>query len=203
MTAILTKRVAFITLIFGAFGGALTLLLKIQEMQSYYPALGALIALLTSLLVSFLIIGKRNSKVMRQFKIAAALLFACFLACAVLHTRKVINHTFEYVEFDETNRYVKGNYSDSGLAIKKRYPTLNDEEILRQKMGGVDAIKIYWDASSVDNNVFLLILTYCGIVLFFVAAVTFLTEVLSERKTPKRRVTRKAPAKTAEETLEE
>jgi hypothetical protein len=184
---ILNNRVTYITLIFGAFGGALSLLLKIEELKTYYPSLSILIALLVSLLVSLLIKGKRGPKVRNRFKIAALVLFVLFLICAIQHTRYIINKSFEYHEFDETNRYVKGIYSDSGLATKKRYPSLNDEQILYQKMGGADGIKIFWTPVSVDNNIFLLVVSYCGIVLFFVASITFFLELLAEEEMkPKR-----------------
>lgn len=179
---VLNNRVTYITVIFGLFGGAISLLLKIEEMKTYYPALAILIALLVSLLVSLLIKGKRNPKIRYVFKITAAILFLLFLVCAVLHTNYIINRTFEYHEFDENNRYVKGVYSDSGLVARKKYPMLNDEQILYQKMGGTDGIEIYWTKSSVDSNIFLLIISYCGVVMFFVASITFLTEVLAEEE---------------------
>ena len=47
-------------------------------------------------------------------------------------------------------------------------------------MDGIDGIRTHWTAASVDNNIFMLIITYCGVVLFFVACITFLTELLSE-----------------------
>jgi hypothetical protein len=188
---VLIKRAAYITLLFGLFGGALTLLLKIEVMQAYYPALASLIGLLVSLLVSFVIIGKRGTKIRNRFKIAAILLFMLFILCALLHTNLIITRTFEYNEFDETNRYVKGDYSERGLVEKKKYPMLTDEQLLYKKMGGVDGIEILYAKASVDQNIFLLIISYCGVVIFFVAAITFLTEVLAEVEGRKKRKTRR------------
>lgn len=178
---ILNNRVTYITLLFAAFGGALSFLLKIEDMKTYYPALASLIALVISLLVSLLIQGKKDRKRMQRIKLSAVILFILFLGFAAVHTKYVITKTFEYHEFDALNRYVKGNYSDTALALQKRFPQLTDEQILYQKMSGVDSIKHYWTSESVDSNIFMLIVTYCLLVLCFVASVTLMTEVLAER----------------------
>lgn len=182
---VLNDRVTYITLLFGLLGGALSLLLKIEDMKAYYPALASLIALVVSLLVSFLIKGKRDRKSKNRLKVWASILFVLFLGFAGIHTKYVITKTFEYHEFDEVNRYVKGNYSDTAIALKKRFPHLNDEQILYQQMSGPDSIKQYWTAESVDTNIFLLIASYCGVILCFVAVVTLLTEILAEDKEAK------------------
>jgi hypothetical protein len=59
-------------------------------------------------------------------------------------------------------------------------------------MSGVDSIKQYWTPESVDTNVFILIATYCGLVLCFVAVITLMTEILAEEDTskPRRRKTK-------------
>jgi hypothetical protein len=189
MLKVLNSRIVYITIIFAAFGSALSMLLKIEAMKTYYPALATLISLLVSLLVSLLIKGKRDKRSKARLKIWAVILFMLFLLCAVFHTGYIINKTFEYREFDEVNRYVKGEYSDSGLVVKQRYPMLNDEQILYKKMGGTDGIEIYWVKSSIDYNIFMLIITYCGVVMFFVACITLLTEILSENN---KRLTRSA-----------
>lgn len=194
MIKILNNRVTYITLIFGLFGGALSLLLKIEDMKAYYPALASLIALLVSLLVSLLIKGKRGPAQRKLFKWLAALLFFLFLACAIIHTNFIINKTFDYHEFDQMSRYVKGDYSTAGLGAKQRYPTLTDEQILYKKMGGPDGISVYWTASSINHNIFLLIISYCGVIIFFVASITFLTEVLAEQDKKK---SRKKPRRSA------
>jgi uncharacterized membrane protein len=127
---VLNNRVTYITILFGLFGGALSFLLKIEDMKTYYPALASLIALVISLLVSLLIKGKRDRKSKNRFKISAIILFLMFLAFAAIHTKYVITKTFEYHEFDEVNRYVKGVYSDTAFALKRRYPQLSDEKML-------------------------------------------------------------------------
>ena len=75
MIALLKYRVLFITLLFTIFGGALSLLLKIDEMESYYPALAALIALSVSLLISLLTKGRWTTSFKNKVKITATLLF--------------------------------------------------------------------------------------------------------------------------------
>lgn len=180
---VLNNRVTYITIIFGLFGGALSFLLKIEDMKTYYPALASLIALVVSLLVSLLIKGKRDRKSRKRLNVWALILFILFLGFAALHTNYVITKTFEYQEFDEANRYIKGNYSQTALELKKKYSHLSDSQILYQKMSGVDSIKQFWTPESVDMNVFILIATYCGVVLCFVAVITLVTELLAEDKT--------------------
>lgn len=179
MLDLLKYRVVFITLLFGAFGGALSLLLKIEELKNYYPSLAVLIALCVSLLISFLLKARWSTRLRDRLKIVAVLLFLLFVATAALHTYYIINRTFEYREFDEVNRYVKGNYTDTAIAYKKRFPFLKDEEILRDRLEGVTAIEIFWTKESINNNIFRLIASYCGLVLFFVASVTLLSEILA------------------------
>ena len=86
MIAILKYRVLLITILFGAFGGALSLLLKIEDLKTYYPSLAILIALTVSLLISFLIKAKWNIRLRNQLKAISVVLFILFLAAAVLHT---------------------------------------------------------------------------------------------------------------------
>jgi hypothetical protein len=181
MITILKYRVALITLLFGAFGGALSLLLKVEDLKTYYPALAALIALTVSLLISFLIKAKWNTHFRNQLKAVSVVLFLLFLGTAGLHTYYIIDRTFEYKEFDEVNRYVKGSYSPMAYEYRKKYPNLSDEEILYQNLGGSTAIDVYWTKDSINKNIFSLIITYCCVVLFFVACISLLLEVSASR----------------------
>lgn len=181
MIAILKYRVLLITILFGAFGGALSLLLKIEDLKTYYPSLAILIALTVSLLISFLIKAKWNIRLRNQLKAISVVLFILFLAAAVLHTYYIIDRTFEYREFDEVNRYVKGSYSSLAHDYKKKYPNLSDEEILYERLGGTSAIDVYWTKESINKNIFSLIITYCCIVLFFVACISLILEVIGSR----------------------
>lgn len=181
MIAILKYRVLLITILFGAFGGALSLLLKIEDLKTYYPSLAILIALTVSLLISFLIKAKWNIRLRNQLKAISVVLFILFLAAAVLHTYYIIDRTFEYREFDEVNRYVKGSYSSLAYDYKKKYPNLSDEEILYERLGGTSAIDVYWTKESINKNIFSLIITYCCIVLFFVACISLILEVIGSR----------------------
>jgi hypothetical protein len=181
MIAILKYRVLLITILFGAFGGALSLLLKIEDLKTYYPSLAILIALTVSLLISFLIKAKWNIRLRNQLKAISVVLFILFLAAAVLHTYYIIDRTFEYTEFDEVNRYVKGTYSSLAYDYKKKYPNLSDEEILYERLGGTSAIDVYWTKESINKNIFSLIITYCCIVLFFVACISLILEVIGSR----------------------
>jgi hypothetical protein len=183
METILKYRIAFITVLFGAFGGALSLLLKVEDLKNYYPALAALIALLVSLLISFLIKGRWSVPFRNQLKVWATGLFILFIGATILHTYYVITRTFEYEDFDVTNRYVKGEYSNSALDYQRQYPNLTDQEMLFHYFEGSAGRDIYWKKDTVDKNVFALILTYSGVVLFFVACISLLAEVLATKYT--------------------
>jgi len=181
MIAILKYRIILITLLFSAFGGALSLLLKIEDLKTYYPSLAALIAFTVSLLISFLIKARWNIHFRNQLKGYAVGLFILFLAAAALHTYYIIDRSFEYREFDQVNRYVKGSYSPLAYEYKKKYPNLTDEEILYEHLGGPSAINVYWTKESINKNIFSLIITYCCIVLFFVACISLVLEVIASR----------------------
>lgn len=181
METILKYRIAFITLLFSAFGGGLSVLLKIENLKNYYPAVAFLIALLVSLLISFLIKARWSTKFRNQLKIWSTGLFILFLGATAFHTYLIIDRTFEYQDFDVTNRYVKGEYSNYAMDIQKQYPNLTDQELLYNYFEGSNGIDVYWDKGSINKNVFWLILTYCGVVLFFVACVSLLTEILASR----------------------
>jgi hypothetical protein len=181
MITILKYRILFITLLFGAFGGALSLLLKIEDLKKYYPSLAILIALIVTLLMSFLIKAKWTVKYRNKLKVFAITLFLLFLATAFLHTFYIINNTFEYREFDEMSRYVKGAYSPAAIEYKKGHGFQKDEEALRNYFGGPSGIELYWTKDSINANIFKLIITYCLLIMFFVASISLLTEVLAGR----------------------
>ncbi len=181
MIAILKYRILFITILFGAFGGALSLLLRIEDMKNYYPSLAVLIALAVTLLISFLIKAKWETKFRNNLKIAATALFVLFLISAFLHTYYVIDRTFEYREFDQVNRYVKGDYSAAAIEYKKKHLYQKDEEALYNEFGGTSGIEIYWTKESINKNILLLIMTYCCLVMFFVGCISLLVEILSSK----------------------
>lgn len=179
MITLLKYRVLLVTFLFGAFGGALSLLLKIEDLKTYYPSLAVLIALTVSLLISFLIKARWETGFRNKLKVAATLLFVLFLVSAFVHTYLIINRTIEVREFDTMSRYVTGDYSAAGLAYIKAHPTQTDKEALYNEFGGAEGVPIYWTPTSINNNILLLIITYCAVVLFFVACISLLAEILS------------------------
>ena len=181
MITILKYRILFITLLFGAFGGALSLLLKIEDLKTYYPSLAVLIALTVTLLISFLIKSKWNRHFRNNLKIAATVLFIFFLVAAFLHTYFIIDRTFEYREFDKVNRYVKGAYSETGINYRKEHPRQKDQEALYNGFEGPAGIEIFWTKESINKNIFLLIITYCCIIIFFVSCISLVTEILAAK----------------------
>lgn len=181
MIAILKYRILFITVLFGAFGGALSLLLKIEELKKYYPSLAVLIALIVTLLISFLIKAKWGTRYRNKLKIISVILFFLFLGTAFLHTFYIIDRTFEYREFDTVSRFVKGEYSDAAKVFKKAHPNQTDKEALYNEFGGTSGIDIYWTKDSINKNILRLIISYCCIVMFFVACVSLLAEILAAK----------------------
>lgn len=181
MIAILKYRILLITILFGAFGGALSLLLKVEDMKTYYPSLAILISLAVSLLISFLIKAKWETRFRNKLKLAATVLFVLFLVSSFFHTYLIIDRTFEYREFDKMSRFVKGDYSAIASDYKTKHRYQTDEEALYNEFGGTEGIKIYWTKESVNKNIFLLIVTYCCIVLFFVSCISLLIEILSSK----------------------
>ena len=181
MIQLLKYRVLFITLLFGLFGGALSLLLKIDEMQAYYPALASLIALCVSLLISFLIKSRWNTHFRNKLKLVATVLFVFFLIAAALHTSYFLNNTFKYEGFGgKTAYYVKGSvYTPAALKCRKDHPVItSDAAMLELCFEGTGGKGQAWTEQSINNNVLTLIVSYCTVILFFVAVVSLLVEIL-------------------------
>ncbi len=189
MVAFLKLRVVFITLLFGLFGGALSYLLKIDELQSYYPALAALIALCVSLLISFLIKGRWTVVFRNKIKKMSAILFSLFLIAAFIHTYLFINSVFKYKDFTgEVSYYVKGSvYTEAALKCKKDHPKItSDAAMMYACFESPEEKTEAWTEESINNNVFMLIVSYCAVILFFVGTVSLLTEILASRYSSKK-----------------
>lgn len=177
-------RVIFITLLFGLFGSALSYLLKIDELQSYYPGLASLIALCVSLLISFLIKGKWTTAFRNKIKGVAAILFTLFIIAALLHTYFFINSVFKYEDFNgNVSYYVKGNvYTQAALKCRKQHPEINsDAAMMVSCFESPEQKTEAWTEESINNNVFKLIISYCAVIIFFVATVSSLTEILASK----------------------
>jgi len=184
MIALLKYRIVFITLLFGAFGSALPALLKIDELQWYYTSLTPLLALLVSFLISFLIKAKWNIQLRNRLKIAAALLFLLLLVAVFFHTRLYLDATFRYKDFTGNEKsYVKGEvYTPLAIEFKKSRPDItSDAVLLYEGFGGPEGKQDVWTQESIDKNILSLIITYCLVVIIFVAALTLLSEILSQR----------------------
>jgi hypothetical protein len=191
MVAFLKLRVVFITLLLGLFGGALSLLLKIDELQSYYPALAALIALCVSLLISFLIKGKWTIVFRNRIKKVAVILFSLFIVAALVHTYFFINSVFKYENFNgDISYYIKGSvYTAAALKCKKQHPEItSDAAMMTTCFESPEAKTEAWTEESINNNVFRLIISYCAVILFFVGTVSLLTEILASKYAPKKPV---------------
>ncbi len=186
MVTFLNLRVVFITLLFGLFGGALSYLLKIDELQSYYPALAALIALCVSLLISFLIKGKWTLAFRNKIKKIASLLLVLFIISAFVHTYLFINSVFKYEDFNgNISYYVKGSvYTQAAEKCRKEHPDISsDAAMMTACFESPENKAEAWTEDSINNNVFGLIVSYCAVIIFFTGTVSLLTEILASKYT--------------------
>ena len=182
MLSILKSRVTLVTALFAAFGGGLSLLLKIDEMQRYYVALSALVAFLISLLLSFLLKGSLKRKAKQSLKIILSVGFILFIIAALYHTRSFLEKTiaYHYPAGSSVSYLVKGNtYSTEGDSKKALHPTMTDEEIIYHQLGGPLGKRHLWNQSEIDANTFSLISSYIVLIIFFSGSVFALLEILA------------------------
>jgi heme/copper-type cytochrome/quinol oxidase subunit 2 len=207
MNKFLNYRIVFITILFAAFGGILSSIMDIESIGKWsYAAIASLIALVTSLFISFLLKGNWK-KMHKSVQWISTLLFILFLiSCFVFIWLFRFQLTFEMKEFDNSKtpadtsgiaatkmvRYIKGtHYTTNALNYIKDNPGAekNPEELVNS-FGGSRYIESVWDPESRNHAQFYLMLCYCVFVLLFVANVSLLCEVLVTKyknKTPKAR----------------
>ena len=182
LAALLKYRVALITLLFGAFGGALTFLLQIDEMENYYRALAPLLALVVSLLISFLLKMKWGTKARNILKVIAAVSFVFLLISIFFYTRLFLAATFPFANSDgKTSYYVRGDkdaYTQLALDFKNKNPGItSDSEIIRNGFEGPHNKRFVWAEESISKNLLCLIAGYCVIVILFVGIISMLSEI--------------------------
>lgn len=183
MASLLKFRVAFITLFFGIFGSALTLLLQIDEMESYYRALAPLLALVISLFISFMIKMRWNTKTRNKLKIIVSVLLTLLLLSVFFYTRLFLKATFPFRDAnDNLAYYVKGDknsYTQLALDFKKNNPAItSDSELIRNGFEGPHNKRFAWTEESISNNILLLIAGYCIVIILFTGIVSLLSEIL-------------------------
>ncbi len=182
ITTLLKSRVAQVTLLFGVFGGALGKLLKIDEMEGYYMGLTSLVALVISLLISFLLKGRWSLKTKRTLQVVLAVASVLFIAAALFHTYVFLNKTYPYrTPGGQSAVYlVKGEkLSLEGMALKKKYVNQTENEILFYHLGGPNQKAHLWEQAEINTNTFLLIASYVLLVVFFSATTFALLEILA------------------------
>ncbi len=181
MLSILKSRVVLVTALFAAFGGGLSLLLKIDEMQSYYIALSSLVAFLISLLLSFLLRGTFKKKQKQMLKIILSVGFVCFIVAALYHTNLFLNATSPYRFPPGTTSYLvrADDYSINGKTYKGKYPSLADDQILYMHLGGSGGKTFLWEQRDINSNTFKLITSYIILLIFFAGTVFALLEILA------------------------
>ncbi len=182
MLSILKSRVVLVTTLFAVFGGGLSILLKIDEMQSYYVALSSLVALLISLLLSFLLKGTVKKKQKQMLKIILSAGFLCFIISALYHTNLFLNATipYHYPQGSKVSYLVKGeNYSNVGKEFRDQYPKLADDQIMYMHLGGPRGKIQLWEQRDINANTFKLITSYIILLIFFAGSVFALLEILT------------------------
>ncbi|MBC7913121.1 MAG: hypothetical protein H7Y07_03265 [Pyrinomonadaceae bacterium] len=181
MINLLKYRAALIGIMFGLFGGGLSKLLVIDEMSGYYTALSSLLALIISLLISFLLKGRWNRHVRNNIKIISIVLFAGFIYSIYLHTILFTEGTFRFKSFEgNTSYYVKGDvYTFVALAFKKNNPQIiSDEDLVREGFESPDEKGKIWTPKSIRKSLIKLISSYSLVVISFVSIISILMEVL-------------------------
>lgn len=184
MTALFKYRILFITGIFAAFGGALKLLLQIDELQTYYSSLAPLLALIVSFLISFLLKAKWTVSLRNKLKIVSIVLFAAVIIVVFFYTRLFIKSTFKFVDYkDQVSYHVKGlksSYTKLALDYKKTHPEVtSDEKLVALGFEGPHNKKFIWEEDSINDNLLLLISGYCLLVILIVAELSFIIEILN------------------------
>lgn len=181
MIKLLQYKAALIAVLFGLFGSALSKLLDIDEMASYYTALAGLIALIVNLLVSFLLTGRWSRTLKNNVKIICLLLFTALIITLFIHTKYFLECTFAYKDFDEKQSYyVKGDeYSAVALNFKKEHPYIqSDADLIREGFGSPENKALVWTPESINKNTLSLITSYSLLVIFVVGLISVLLEVL-------------------------
>lgn len=181
MILLLKYRAAFIAILFGLFGGALSKLLAIDEMVFYYAALASIIGLVVNLMVSFMLKGKWNLNVKYSLKAVCAFLFAALIITLYWHTKYFIQGTFAFENFEnETSYYIKGSeYTPIALKFIKENPLVqSDEDLIREGFGSPEEKDKVWTQESIDSTWLKLLMSYSLIIIFFVALISILIEIL-------------------------
>lgn len=200
MNNFLKYRIAFITILFTAFGGILSTIMNIDSIPNWsYAAIASLISLVLSLYISFLLKEPWTKKIKtRVRRISTMLLVAFVISCFVFIWLFRFQLTFEVNEYDAAHsfadttsgiayskpvRYVKGVYytKDVRDTIKKDPDLARDPAALLKAAGGSKYIDFVWDKRSRDLAQFYLLLSYTVFVLLFVANVSLLCEVLTTK----------------------
>lgn len=181
MIKFLQYRAAFLTVLFGLFGGAVSKLLVIDDFTWFFPAVASLIALTVNLLVSFLMKGRWEKKLKNHIKITCVLLFIAFMTSMFFYTKFIIEDTFATLDFDgKVTYHVKGDiYTDAALEFKKKFPYIeSDDDLVREGFGLVGGKNKVWKSESIKKNQFKIGFTYILTIMFFVALISILIEVL-------------------------
>lgn len=181
MIILLKYRAILIGALFGLFGGALSQLLAIEEMALYYTALASIIAIVVNLLVSFMLKGRWNTHVKYSLKAISIFLFLALIISLYSHTNYFLRGTFPYRDFeDQVSYYIKGSeYTPIAKKFIQENPFIqSDEDLIREGFGSPDEKDKVWTQESINNNWMKLLTTYCLIIIFFVALISILLEIL-------------------------
>jgi amino acid transporter len=182
MSSLLKFRVVFITALFALFGSALTMLLQIDEMKTYYQSLAPLLALAISLFISFMIKMKWGRKARNLLKVIVSILLVLLLLAIFFYTKFFLAATFPFSDNDgKVSYYVKGDkksYTKIALDFKEKNSISSDAELIRNGFEGPHNKRFAWTEESISDNILWLIAGYCIVIILFVGVVSLLVEIL-------------------------
>lgn len=174
-------RAALVTVMFGLFGGAISNFLVIEEYSWIYFGIASILGLTVNLLVSFLLKSRWSTGIKNNIKIVCIFLFTALVVNLYMHTKFFLERTFAYKDFNnEVTYYVKGTeYTHLAKEFKLANPQIeSDADLIMEGFGSpLEKGKVWTEASIIDSWL-KLISSYALFIIFFVALISVLIEVL-------------------------
>ncbi|MDN3687452.1 hypothetical protein [Cyclobacterium jeungdonense] len=181
MIKLLQYRAALVTVMFGLFGGAISNFLVIEEYSWIYFGLASILGLTVNLLVSFLLKSRWSKGIKNNIKMVCIFLFTAMVVNLYMHTKFFLERTFAYRDFNnEVTYYVKGTeYTSLAKAFKLANPQIeSDADLIMEGFGSPLEKGKVWTEASIIESWLKLISSYALFIIFFVALISILIEVL-------------------------
>jgi hypothetical protein len=181
MLQLIKYRLAVVTLLFAAFGGALATIIGIDELRLQYVGLACLITFVINLLVSFLLKQKWEKRYKQRLQVISFAIFVLLITAIAFHVYFFQSNTFRYIGFNKQESYhVKGeSFTYLGDSLSRSHPTMEPAEILSKYLGGPQQASSLWKQETITSNVLILLASYGSIVICFSFLVSILVETLA------------------------